>query len=284
MKIDYVADLHVNHWMQWISNQLKWEERTRKWTRHLIRHGHGEVIVVAGDFSEVNAQTKWVLDELSKHYERVYWTFGNHDLYLLSKKDKKRYSDSRGRLESLIEDTMYLENVVPLIKRTDVYKGVKFAGDALWYLPKTEEDWAFYKGVSNDSSYIELNTAWELEDVPRQLYKESMDWYYTLQQENVDVMVTHVPPVHPKDSPYPPNNCYMTTVGFLASTKWICGHTHTQGVFEKAGTMFYMNCIGYPDAYEKGIPHQIPVEDIDPVLNFGIETFEVHPAKLLQNQ
>ena len=282
MKIDYVTDLHVNHWMQFISNQLKWEERTRKWTRHLIRHGHGEVIVVAGDFSEVNAQTKWVLDELSKHYERVYWTFGNHDLYLLSKKDKKRYSDSRGRLESLIEDTKYLENVVPLIKRTDVFKGVTFAGDAMWYLPKSQEDWAFYRGTSNDSRYIELNTAWSVDDVARQLYKESMDWYDTLEGETVDVFVSHVPPVHPPMSQYPPNACYQSPVQFLASKNWICGHDHQQGTFEKAGTTFYMNSIGYPEAYAEAKIHEVPAERIDSVLNFGVQTFEVRSPVILE--
>jgi predicted MPP superfamily phosphohydrolase len=283
MKIDYVTDLHVNHWMWFTTNQLKWEKRTRDWTRHLIRNGNGEVIIVAGDFSEMNVQSKWVLDELSKHYERVYWTFGNHDLYLMSKKDRKRHGDSKGRLENLIEQTSYLENVIPLIKRTDVYKGVTFAGDAMWYLPKTPEDWAFYKGVSNDSSYITLNSAWSSEDVARQLYKESLDWYDTLDGEEIDVMVSHVPPVHPKLSKYPPNACYMSPVPFLASTHWVCGHDHLQGTFEKAGTMFYMNSVGYPDAYEHARANELPSEDVDPILTFGVQTFEVKKAVPAQN-
>lgn len=277
MKIDYVGDLHVNHWMQFIQNQLKWEDRTRKWAKHLIRNGHGEVLMVAGDFGEMNRQAVWVLDELSKYYERVYWTFGNHDLYLLSGKDKKAYGDSDGRLRDLIEKTRYLENVIPLIKRTDVYKGVTFAGDAMWYLPKTPEDWAFYKGVSNDSNYIELNSCWTKEDVARTLYKESMDWYDTLEGQQVDVFMSHVPPVHPKElSNYPYNACYVSPVPYLASEHWICGHDHIQGTFEEAGTTFYMNSIGYPDAYQKAKPHHLPTEDIDPVLEFGVKTFEVH--------
>lgn len=275
MKVDYVTDLHVNHWMIFVSNQLKWEARTREWARYLIRNGTVEVLVVAGDFSEVNAQTVWVLDELSKHYERVYWTFGNHDLYLLSKKDRKRYGDSRGRLMDLVEKTAYLENIVPLIRSVDTFKGVCFAGDALWYLPKTQEDWAFYMGTSNDSRFIELHSAWSPKNVAMQLHKESADWYDTLEGQEIDVMVTHVPPVHPTLSHYPPNACYNTSVPFLASTKWICGHDHLQGTFEKAGTTFYMNGIGYPGAYKNAKPHQLPTDDIDPLLTFGVQTLEV---------
>lgn len=275
MIIDYVTDLHVNHWIWFTTNQLKWEQRTRAWIRHLIRNGHGEVIIIAGDFSEVNVQTKWVLDEISKHYKRVYWTFGNHDLYMLSKKDKKRYSDSMGRLNNLIEITSYLENVIPLIKRVDEYEGVRFAGDALWYLPKSLKDWDFYKGTSNDSSYIQLNSAWSMEDVPRQLYKESMDWYDTLEHQQIDVMVSHVPPVHPSLSKYPPNACYMTDVPFLASSHWVCGHDHLQGTFEKAGTTFYMNGIGYPNAYQKVQANVLPGETVDPVLTFELKSFEI---------
>lgn len=275
MIIDYVTDLHVNHWVWFQPNQLKWEKKTREWTKHLIRNGHGEVLIIGGDFGEWNVQAMWVLDEVSKHYKRVYWTFGNHDLYMISKKDQKRYVDSKGRLENLIEKTAYLENVVPLIKRVDVFEGVTFAGDALWYLPKTQQGWDFYKGTSNDSNYVKLNSAWNVEDVPRMLHKESMDWYDTLENEKIDVMVTHVPPVHPKLSHYPPNTCYMTDVPFLASTRWVCGHDHLQGTFEKAGTTFYMNGIGYPDVYDKVVANILPPEHVDEKLTFELKSLTI---------
>ncbi|MCY9419432.1 hypothetical protein MOF50_23060, partial [Bacillus inaquosorum] len=30
MKIDYVSDIHINHWIPWNVNQIKWEKRTRE--------------------------------------------------------------------------------------------------------------------------------------------------------------------------------------------------------------------------------------------------------------
>lgn len=276
MKIDHFSDIHINHWVPFNANQLKWEARSREFVRRLIQKKEGNVLVIAGDFSEMNIQTVWVLDECSKHYEMVYWTFGNHDLYLLSKRDGKRYDlNSLNRVQEVIEKTAHLSNVVPLIQSTHEYKGVRFAGDALWYLPKTMEDWEFYRNVSNDSAYIHHAEAWNRDDVPRLLYKSSADWYDTLENEKIDVMVTHVPPVHPSISPYSPNGCYHSTVPFLASANWICGHSHLQGTFEKAGTTFHMNCIGYPSQYARAKAYEIPLEDVDDVLKLDVQTFEI---------
>ena len=36
MKIDYVSDLHINHWIPWDNDQIKWERRTREIIRRLI--------------------------------------------------------------------------------------------------------------------------------------------------------------------------------------------------------------------------------------------------------
>lgn len=277
VKVDYFADLHVNHWIWFTPSQEKWEKRTRQWVQYLLRNRKGEVLVLAGDFSEVNNQIIWLLDEASKYYKQVFWTFGNHDLYLLSKTDKKKYKDSMGRIQDLVDRTSYLSNVTPLIKSTATYKGAVFAGDVMWYLPKSQEDWAFYNGSSNDSRYINLATEWDSSDVARRLYKDSADWYDSLDNQQIDVMVSHVPPIHPSLSKFPPNACYHTHVPFLASDKWICGHDHIQGTFEKTGTTFYMNSVGYPADYQFGIANQIPKNDdvLDPILGIDVKTFEI---------
>lgn len=270
VKIDYVSDLHFNHWMVWTENQQKWEVRTRQLAQRLIQNGHGEVLVLAGDFSEWNNQTLWILDEVSKYYQRVYFTFGNHDLYILTKGQKKKYKDSLGRLQELIEIATKIPNVIPLIKRTDEYKGKLFAGDAMWYLPKTQEDWQFYRNVSNDSNYISIN-GYTLDDIPRRLRKESMDWYDTLEEQSVDVFVSHIPPIHPLTSKFPFNGCYQTDVPFIPSNHWICGHNHLKVEFEKAGIIFYMNCIGYVSEYKGVQINTVPKANI----KFDIKTFEI---------
>lgn len=274
MKVDYASDLHFNHWMTWTENQLKWEKRTKELTQRLSKNGNSEVLVLAGDFSEWNNQTIWILEEAARNYEKVFYTFGNHDLYLISKSQKKKYIDSLGRLEELINEASKIPNVVPLIKNTHEYKGKLFAGDAMWYLPKSQEDWAFFNNVSNDSSCIRINGYWR-EDIPRKLYKDSMDWYDTIENLEVDVFVSHVPPIHPTISQYEPNGCYMTTVPFINAEHWICGHTHDQGEFEKVGVKFHMNAIGYGSEYTGYKRNTIPESKDYNGKVFGLKTFEI---------
>jgi len=275
MKIDFVSDLHFNHWMLWTENQIKWEKRTRALTNKLIENGNGEVLVIAGDFGEWNCQALWILEEASKSYERVYFTYGNHDLYLLSKNQQRKYSDSISRVNELIEEASKIENVIPLAKVVDIYKGKVFAGDVMWYLPKTMKDWEFFNNVSNDSNYIKIN-GYTNEDATRKMWKESMDWYDTLESTNIDVFVSHVPPIHNPLSPFDPNTCYMVDVPFINANNWICGHDHMQRQFNKAGVNFHMNAIGYPQHYDN-YPNRntIPDGSIDTYKSFGIKTFEI---------
>lgn len=275
MKIDFVSDLHVNHWMMWTNNQLKWEKRTRSFANKLIENGNGEVLIIAGDFSEWNCQALWVLDECAKQYERVYFTYGNHELYLLTKSQKKKYNDSMGRLDELINLASNIDNVYPLVKTVETYKGKVFAGDVMWYLPKSMEDWNFFRNVSNDSEHIFIN-GYSREDAVRKMWKESMDWYETIEDKHIDVFVSHVPPIHNPYSPFDPNALYMVDVPFINTENWICGHDHMQRQFVKAGVNFHMNAIGYPQHYNKYPKRNVvPQGEIDDYKTFGIKTFDV---------
>ncbi|MGG4434501.1 metallophosphoesterase [Priestia megaterium] len=275
MKVDYASDLHFNHWMRWTENQIKLEKRIRELTNRLIENGNGEVLVLAGDFSEYNSQALWILDEAAKSYERVYWTFGNHDLYLVSKSQKKKYGDSMGRLDELITESHGIKNVVPLVKNVDVYKGKTFAGDAMWYLPQNLKDWTFYRAVSNDSGYISIN-GYSKNDMTKKMHNDSIKWYQTLKNRDIDVFVSHVPPLHPPESHEKPNGCYQTIVPFMNTKHWICGHQHLQCEFDRARTRFHMNAIGYRDHYSNPPAiNEIPRGKIDKTKSFGIRTFEI---------
>src|SRR5699024_1786278 len=113
------------------------------------------------------------------------------------KSQKKKYKNSLNRINELVEMTKHLDNVVPLIKTVSSYKGIVFAGDVMWYLPKGSKDWSFFKNVSNDSNYIFDGQS--KEDMVYDMWKESIGWYNSLQNVDMDIFVSHVPPVH---SPY----------------------------------------------------------------------------------
>lgn len=252
MKIDYVSDLHINHHIPFKANQKKWEQQTKEWAKKLLKTKGGEVLVVAGDFSEWNRQTIWFLEEVSLYYNHVFFVTGNHDYYLISRSRRKKYADSKARQRNLIEKAAKIRNVTPLCREVVNYKGKVIAGDSLWYNLVKQEDWYFFFQCSNDANYIFVNDAYTFDrntrhDEMMYLYEEAITWYYSLENKQIDLMISHIPPLHPPISPHKRNACYDVPVPFLVSNKWICGHQHLQGKFEKASTLFYMNAIGYPD-------------------------------------
>lgn len=275
MKVDFVSDLHFNHWMTWIPNQLKWQRRTRELTQRLIENGNGEVLVIAGDFGEWNNQASWILEECARKYERVYFTYGNHDLYLLSKSQKNKYIDSMKRLDDLIEKVSHIDNIVPLNKTVDIYKGKVFAGDMMCYLPKTVDDWNFFRQESNDSVYINLY-GHTRENGIRKMWKDSQDWYASIEHVKPDVFVSHVPPIHSPFSQYEPNNLYLVDVPYINAKNWIFGHDHYQKQFFLDDVMFHTNAIGYPETYTNYKKRNtIPEAIVDIHKKFGLRTFEI---------
>ena len=244
MKIDYVSDIHINFYVHFKHNQLKWEKDTREWTRELLTTKEGEVLILAGDFSEWNVQTAWFIDECSKYYEKVYYTVGNHDYYIISKNQRKKYGNSIGRIDELRNLTEGLSNVTFLDGVVEEYKGVTFAGHPLWYRIRNDAEHFWYTENSNDSRYIYYQQGYKRSF--ELLYEESMVFYNSLEDVSIDVFVSHVPPVDPPFSNYPNNACYVAPVPFLVGNHWVCGHQHVCGEFELHGTQFHMNPLGYP--------------------------------------
>ena len=244
MKIDYISDLHINHYVHFKHNQLKWEKVTREWTRELLATKEGEVLILSGDFSEWNQQSKWFLEECSNHYERVYFTVGNHDYYIMSRNQLNKYGNSKQRVIQLIDDVSHLENVIALDGYVDTYKSVVFAGHPLWYKLETEFERYWYKENSNDSRKIFYQEG--CKESHELLYEEAMTFYESLDGMKIDVFVSHIPPMDPPFSNYPYNACYVAPVPFLVGKHWVCGHQHVCGEFELHGTQFHMNPLGYP--------------------------------------
>lgn len=246
MKIDYISDLHINHYVHFKANQEKWKKHTVKWSKEILDTSDGDVLIVAGDFSEFNRQGLWFLEEASKQYEQVFIVIGNHDYYLLSKNQKNKYMTSFARVQEFIDNASKIKNVTPLDKKVAEYNGVTFAGDSLWYRLDSFEDIQFFKGVSNDSNYI-YGSYGPGENSSREIFQESMNWYETLESMDIDVMISHIPPLHPPISHFPRNACYDFPAPFLVGKHWICGHQHIIGEFHRFGVHFHMNPLGYPN-------------------------------------
>lgn len=243
MKISYISDLHLDFWCQFNTNQLKWESLTKEFIRRLIEtdQGQRDVVCINGDISHFNIQSLWALNIFSQQYSKVFVCLGNHDLYLVSKNQTGKYkNNSWNRVLELQEFISQLSNVHLLLDDEVVkYNGVKFGGNTMWYPVSTIEQQVFFNNISNDSRLIK-GVDINLE------HEKSIANYNSMMQQGIDVMISHVPLCHLKShEKYGSSSCYYTPVDELPPFV-IQGHSHERAIYKKAGSLLYMNCLGYP--------------------------------------
>ena len=245
MKISYISDLHLDFWVQFTKNQIKWEQRTKEFISKLIDTDEGErdVLVIAGDLGHFNKQSIWAIDTFAKHYNHVVVTYGNHDLYLISNNQASKYlNHSKNRLNELHVMLLSIPNVRPLFTdKTFTYKGVTFGGNPMWYPLETIDQQMFFNNISNDSKLIKGFNV-------KEAHHQSIEEYESLLTKSIDVMVSHIPVIN-IDSHFKYNStaCYLTQPKDIQVKHWIMGHSHEQKVYEKPYCKFYMNAIGYPE-------------------------------------
>ena len=238
MKFYYISDLHLPFYINLRS------EKVSKYIKSnfIASDAKTSNIIVAGDVSEYSNQIKTTLDTLAHYYESVFFVFGNHDLYLVSKTQKELYKGSSTSKIAEIKDYFkFFPNVYILNNEQVNYKGKTIAGSRLWYsIP--DSDLSSYKANIADSEYLfenENGSPWSIYS------KEDKAFYDSLSA--VDLMITHIPPIHPRASLHRYNSAFTALVSELKSTKWVCGHQHLNTIEEVAGTTFYMNPKGYPN-------------------------------------
>lgn len=207
----------------------------------LLPKEKGDVLIIAGDLSHYNLQSFLLLEFFGDIYKQVLFVLGNHDYYLVSGEQQKKYK--RKSIEREIELTQMISVLsnVKLLSQFEpfVYEGVTFAGSTSWYGLETIKEQLFFKNVSNDSVLIKGI------DIPL-MHKKEMEAYEQLQQ--VDVLVTHVPPLI-IDSHFLHGStaCYLNELPNITAQICIFGHCHTQEILDKAGIIFCANALGYPD-------------------------------------
>lgn len=260
--VDYISDVHCGWYAPFTTNQLKWKASTEAYAKSLLpEHSTSKIIVLAGDFSEQNAQTKWFIDTFKDYYDHVLVVFGNHDYYLLSKSQRKRYKNNSYRRINEIKDYYYNDPIVHILdNKVITLEGITFAGSTLWYKPTNQKDQTFYQHISNDSRCISIPLTEHQAEQYDVLHNRDMEFYNNLDHETIDVFISHVPPVPYEHSRYEYNSCYLNPVDTHQIPHWIAGHNHTVAEFTHDNTAFHYNMVGYPGEN----------------LSNKIKTFEVH--------
>ena len=122
------------------------------------------------------------------------------------------------------------------------YNTFLLAGDTLWYKPVTLADKLYNYPMQNDSRFIlsELSK----KDKIQKLHNDSISWYNNL-PNNIDLIITHVPPFRNKNNSRGNNSCYYTEVKEYKSPVWIYGHDHKEEDIIINNTRFVSNPWGY---------------------------------------
>ena len=99
MEIDYISDTHNDFWLSETNTQSPKFNKQLKEFINILEPKGGTVLIIAGDLGHYFKQDIEVLKELKRYYKTILLTFGNHDLYLISKRIQKKYKyDSSKRL------------------------------------------------------------------------------------------------------------------------------------------------------------------------------------------
>lgn len=238
MEIAYISDLHLDFYVQPWSD---WERRLIRFLEHLLPDERADVLIIAGDLSHYNKQSLFALQFLSKHFQQIFVVMGNHDYYLISNNHATRYNQNSIKREiELHEMTNPLPNVTWLQHyEVGEFQQVLFAGATNWYGLKTTEEQAFFNERSNDSKLIRRYSISQQHTLEMTAYE---------QLDMVDVLVTHVPPIHINShllgrSPA----CYLNQLKTVKARHHVFGHCHEQEVYEQGQARYYINALGYPD-------------------------------------
>jgi predicted phosphodiesterase len=262
MKIDYISDVHIDFFVKEINQEIpKFEKKMKDFVIELLPDKTGDVLIVAGDISHYRSQTEYFLKYLKEIYPNVLFTHGNHDMYLISDRQRKRYDyNSFEKLKELKEiaertGTVYLDGDVVEIN------GVTFGGLCGWYNLPDFKDKELWKRGMNDSNYI-------LEGAPFVLAygtqknildtnKYYRDQYALLNNIKCDVLFTHISQVQPPRDVINPNyrsseyNIFYYTNNFkevhdTGCKHYIYGHTHDVQEYEAGDIKVHCNPLGYP--------------------------------------
>ena len=153
MKIDYISDLHLDHWVNKLNDSPKGRNKIVDFVANLYPQD-GDILIIAGDLGHYNSQVKTMLEIFKGLYKEVFVVSGNHDMYLVSSGQESKYNyNSLERLSELEENCKelgihYLDGQVVEID------GIKIGGTGMWYDLPTDSDIIDWTNVMNDSRLI----------------------------------------------------------------------------------------------------------------------------------
>lgn len=253
MRIQYVSDLHLEHYKIYTAEQLN----PLQWIKP---DPTADLLVLAGDIGNpFRASYSLFLQWCSENWPQVVIVAGNHEFYrMITTGNHATYEGGKSK-EEVIELIRKIVGHFPNVKflereRLTVSPGLHVLGCTLWsYVP---EDMHKYAAAGlNDfrlipGASVPAYNAWHARDLA---WLEAELREIAAAGERAIVVTHHLPTsqlVSEQYQDHPLNCCFTTNLEeLIKETKpaaWICGHTHLGNRATIGGTQLAVNPWGYP--------------------------------------
>ena len=251
-QFDLISDIHVDFWV----NQDN--KRMSDFVRSLLPTTPSRVLVIAGDIGHYNSQNELLLNELKHYYEFIILTFGNHDLYLISKQMSGKYKhDSLLRKADMKKRSDKIKGVTYLDGNTVTINGITYGGTGMWYdysyarltfNTPLEILYKLWLTSSNDANFVKG----QAHDIARFAEIERVKLRNIIDQ--TDVIITHVGPdwsqlIDEYQGDLFTSFYYFDGQEFFSHIKektWCYGHTHVRYDYSQHNCRFINASLGYP--------------------------------------
>lgn len=250
MKFDVMSDLHLDFHIKHSNN----DKSINRFIDSIKPEKCSDVLIIAGDIGHVNAMNIRFMELMLKYYKHICFVLGNHDYYLGTRSQVKKYGDSYERANEMKNHFKNHMNIHYLGDGIFEYEGIKIGGIDSWYDKKSFTNQLehtvdnLYRQSMNDPLYIHCKEDYVTRSTLDKFYLKTIC-------DDVDIMVTHVAPVvHPitVDDKYLHSelNVFYSFDGeelIKDNIKlWIYGHMHDHREFIYNDTRFFCNPFGYP--------------------------------------
>ena len=245
MKIQFVSDLHIDHWGYGIPRPLPFGPE------HIV----GDVLVVAGDVDEQIPSLVSYLNTLTEAGRPVFFVLGNHEYF------SETWMTYQTRLREVLPPGVTL-----LDRNETIIDGVRFLGCTLWTnfggsmrkLRDCESGMPDYENIVKDDSWGMITG----EDVLAR-HTEERAWLKTKLSESFSgptVVVTHHAPSVRSNHPGLRGSRISTAfyshlenlIEKVQPDLWVHGHMHNSSDYRIGKTRVVCNPCGYSEGENEG--------------------------------
>lgn len=262
MKISILSDLHIDFYIRDDTKLKNGTQFKSQLDKFLDYSEDVEVLIVAGDISHYSKTGFKILQDIGKtyNYKKIFCVLGNHDLYLISGAQKKKYkSDSKNRMNEWydFEDP---NGVVQILNgEIQEYKGIKFGGAMMWYDASYGRNPMMYGTSEVDEWKMTMNDSNLIYGIGDFYDMFAMEHNKIRNIIDADIIITHfcplsAPMAFQEQYRYEKSSKFYAYDGaqYLDETQakyHIYGHSHGHHEFEVFGTKCIMNALGYPNEH-----------------------------------